>query len=157
MLKQYTLLILIVCIALSLVFVVSAHSGKTDSNGGHLNHSTGEYHYHHGYPEHQHTNGECPYNFKDKTDHSHKETNTPSAFWNSIEDGFEYLVTLVKVLAMLTLPLVIVWLFICSLLEKLANKLLNHFSENTLSWISVIITVIIGVLLAIWIVDLFHL
>ena len=40
---------------------VYAHSGGTDGAGGHYNHSTGEYHYHHGYPEHQHPNGVCPY------------------------------------------------------------------------------------------------
>lgn len=45
----------------------SAHPGRTDSNGGHYNRSTGEYHYHHGYPEHQHENGICPYSFEDKT------------------------------------------------------------------------------------------
>ena len=44
-----------------------AHPGRTDSNGGHYNRSTGEYHYHHGYPEHQHPNGVCPYDFDDKT------------------------------------------------------------------------------------------
>ena len=44
-----------------------AHSGRTDSKGGHMNHSTGDYHYHHGYPEHYHTNGKCPYDFDDKT------------------------------------------------------------------------------------------
>jgi hypothetical protein len=33
---------------------VSAHSGRTDSDGGHTNHSTGEYHWHHGYSAHQH-------------------------------------------------------------------------------------------------------
>ena len=53
-----------------------AHSGKTDANGGHYDRSTGEYHYHHGYPAHQHydTDGDgiidCPYDFDDKTDHS---------------------------------------------------------------------------------------
>lgn len=44
-----------------------AHTGRTDANGGHYNHSTGEYHYHHGYPAHQHTDGVCPYDFDDKT------------------------------------------------------------------------------------------
>lgn len=50
-----------------------AHSGGTDANGGHYDRSTGEYHYHHGYPEHQHydMNGDgvvdCPYNFDDQT------------------------------------------------------------------------------------------
>ena len=47
----------------------SAHSGKTDANGGHWDHSIGEYHYHHGYEAHQHINGRCPYNFDDQTNH----------------------------------------------------------------------------------------
>ncbi len=55
-----------VCIA-SLAFPAYAHSGKTDSNGGHFDRSTGEYHYHHGYPAHQHINGTCPYDFDDRT------------------------------------------------------------------------------------------
>lgn len=49
----------------------SAHPGKTDANGGHYNRSTGEYHYHHGFPEHQHENGICPYDYEDKTEDSH--------------------------------------------------------------------------------------
>ena len=44
-----------------LAIAVSSHPGRTDSNGGHYNRSTGEYHYHHGYPAHQHINGICPY------------------------------------------------------------------------------------------------
>lgn len=46
---------------------VLAHPGNTDGNGGHWDRSMGEYHYHHGYPAHQHTNGVCPYDFDDKT------------------------------------------------------------------------------------------
>lgn len=61
------LVLLISCIATVLVF---AHGGRTDANGGHYNRSTGEYHYHHGYPAHQHTNGVCPYDYDDKTNHS---------------------------------------------------------------------------------------
>lgn len=44
-----------------------AHPGRTDANGGHWDRSTGTYHYHHGYPAHQHTNGICPYDFDDQT------------------------------------------------------------------------------------------
>lgn len=47
-----------------LLMPVYAHSGGTDENGGHYNHSTGEYHYHHGYSAHQHINGVCPYESK---------------------------------------------------------------------------------------------
>ena len=53
-------------ILLSFIFIAPivsfAHSGKTDSNGGHYDSSTGEYHYHHGYSAHQHNaDGSCPY------------------------------------------------------------------------------------------------
>lgn len=41
--------------------LASAHPGHTDAAGGHRDNSTGEYHYHHGYPAHQHENGICPY------------------------------------------------------------------------------------------------
>lgn len=63
----------ICCVALALLLLITpahAHSGRTDSNGGHYDHSTGEYHYHHGYPAHQHPNGVCPYDFDDKTGQS---------------------------------------------------------------------------------------
>lgn len=55
--------------------VVSAHSGQTDAQGGHWDSTGGGYHYHHGYPAHSHINGECPYNFDDRTG------------WNSGESG----------------------------------------------------------------------
>lgn len=60
-------LVLVPLLALACLSVVFAHPGKTDADGGHYNRSTGEYHYHHGYPEHQHPNGECPYDFDDQT------------------------------------------------------------------------------------------
>lgn len=46
------------------VSVGFAHGGGTDSDGGHYDRSTGEYHYHHGYSAHQHPGGECPYQKK---------------------------------------------------------------------------------------------
>ena len=57
----FLLLLILLCIQ------AAAHSGGTDENGGHIDHSTGEYHYHHGYPAHQHDGGVCPYNFVDKS------------------------------------------------------------------------------------------
>lgn len=60
MLKKKVILILISFLIL-LSTLSCAHSGKTDSNGGHYDRSTGEYHYHHGYSAHQHPNGICPY------------------------------------------------------------------------------------------------
>ena len=60
--KVLSLLFLILFIVFNLMSY--GHSGKTDSQGGHYDHSTGEYHYHHGYPAHQHPNGVCPYTTK---------------------------------------------------------------------------------------------
>lgn len=48
------------------VITAEAHSGRTDSSGGHKDNKNksglGSYHYHcGGYPAHLHTNGVCPY------------------------------------------------------------------------------------------------
>ena len=59
------LFIFLTILLLTSPLTVSAHSGKTDSSGGHYDYSTGEYHYHHGYPAHQHINGLCPYKIDD--------------------------------------------------------------------------------------------
>lgn len=50
---------LLLIILLTLPMMLYAHSGGTDSSGGHYDHSTGEYHYHHGERAHQHYNGVC--------------------------------------------------------------------------------------------------
>ena len=61
--KKFFIALLVIC---SLVTTVSAHSGRTDSSGGHKDNKNksglGSYHYHcGGYPAHLHTNGYCPY------------------------------------------------------------------------------------------------
>ena len=47
------------------IIVAEAHSGRTDSQGGHHDNKNksglGSYHYHHGYEAHLHPNGVCPY------------------------------------------------------------------------------------------------
>ena len=75
--KFFCLVAIVVLVALSVV-PAFAHSGGTDSKGGHYNHDTGEYHYHHGYSAHQHTNGVCPYDYDDKTNHSSGNSNSKS-------------------------------------------------------------------------------
>lgn len=61
---------------LLIFFPVFAHPGRTDSSGGHYDRSSGTYHYHHGYPAHQHIDLDgdgtldCPYKFDDQTSHS---------------------------------------------------------------------------------------
>lgn len=66
-----TLSTLVIFLLIFPTFHVIAHPGNTDSKGGHYNRSTGDYHYHHGYPEHEHNNGVCPYEIDDT---SEKET-----------------------------------------------------------------------------------
>lgn len=67
-LKKSAVLAILSIMLLSLIVPVFAHPGSLDANGGHYNKKTGEYHYHHGYPAHQHTNGKCPYDFHDNVD-----------------------------------------------------------------------------------------
>ena len=75
---------LVICSLLLTVFA-SAHSGRTDSRGGHYDRSTGKYHYHHGYSAHNHYDmdgdgiKDCPYEFKDKTNHSNSSSNNSTS------------------------------------------------------------------------------
>lgn len=67
--KKVALFLLLVIISISAA-PSYAHSGGTDGMGGHYNRATGEYHYHHGYPAHSHTDDICPYEHDDKTGQS---------------------------------------------------------------------------------------
>lgn len=84
--------LIIVALLLLLMYTTTsfAHSGRTDGSGGHTNHSTGEYHYHHGYPEHQHLNGVCPYeekNYKNSDSYGLSITNNDSTHSDIKSDG----------------------------------------------------------------------
>lgn len=81
--RHKPILWVIIIIVLLLCASSAAHPGRTDEDGGHRDSGTGEYHYHHGYPAHQHENGVCPYNYDDRTGwnsgsaSSSKSTKTP--------------------------------------------------------------------------------
>ena len=68
--KRLIALVLVVLALSASSLLLFAHSGRTDSYGGHWNHDTGEYHYHHGYGAHQHYDKDgdgyldCPYEFE---------------------------------------------------------------------------------------------
>ena len=81
--KNKLILIPIIFFALcsALVILSFAHSGRTDANGGHWDHSTGEYHYHHGYPAHQHPLGFCPY----KKAHENIENGIASSYTKELK------------------------------------------------------------------------
>ena len=77
MMKKVIVVLLIIAVVLIPVFAL-AHGGRTDSNGGHTNRDTGEYHYHHGYSAHQHPNGVCPYESKNTVAESYQATPSPT-------------------------------------------------------------------------------
>ena len=72
--KNRLLPVILITLLLFLSATASAHPGRTDESGGHFVSDTGEYHYHHGYEAHQHSDIDgdgvldCPYDFDDKTD-----------------------------------------------------------------------------------------
>lgn len=67
--KVFVKMVCFVVVCILFATVVGAHSGRTDSSGGHYNRSTGEYHYHHGQGPHDHWDidgdgiKDCPYEY----------------------------------------------------------------------------------------------
>lgn len=80
--RKFILFFLLLLLCFPIVSL--AHPGRTDANGGHYDRSTGEYHYHHGYPAHQHTDGICPYDYDESTNES---SYTPSSKLAEHSDG----------------------------------------------------------------------
>ena len=95
--KSIIVLILFFAIVLSVNPISAfAHSGKTDSKGGHWNSATGEYHYHHGYSAHDHYDmdgdgiDDCPYEFDERV---YGLSNTSDAYdkgyYTGKKDGYD--------------------------------------------------------------------
>lgn len=74
------MLIVVILVSFSLSQLVEAHSGRTDSNGGHKDNKNvsglGSYHYHHGYGPHLHPDGVCPYATTTSSSTSSQNTNS---------------------------------------------------------------------------------
>ena len=93
--KTKKLLILgaiILALVLAAIITASAHSGRTDANGGHRDNSNqsglGYYHYHcGGYPAHLHYGGSCPY--KTKVYSSGSSVKTTSKYDEGYDDGYD--------------------------------------------------------------------
>ena len=84
--KYFVALILIFCFSLP----TFAHPGSTDEYGGHVDWNTGEYHYHHGFEAHYHTNGVCPYEFKDYADHTNHGSTSNNNYSYNYGDRDQY-------------------------------------------------------------------
>ena len=76
--SSHVLFITVIAV-LILVFSTAAlaHPGGTDKYGGHTDHSTGQYHYHHGHEAHQHPDGVCPFGDYDEWLKEHGVTARP--------------------------------------------------------------------------------
>lgn len=79
--KKIQKLVVIIFTLFSILSISYAHSGRTDSEGGHYDRSTGEYHYHHGYSAHNHTDGICPYDYDDRTSHTTNKNSDKESSW----------------------------------------------------------------------------
>mgnify|MGYP003473601022 CR=1 FL=1 len=80
-LKKISTMLLAVCLIVLMAGSVLAHSGRTDSNGGHRDNQNksglGSYHYHcGGYPAHLHKGGVCPYKSSSKKKTTTKKKST---------------------------------------------------------------------------------
>lgn len=86
--KKIVTIVLICFFSILMCNITFAHSGRTDSSGGHKDNKNksglGSYHYHcGGHPAHLHTNGVCPYSSsssssKSSTSNSSSSTKTTS-------------------------------------------------------------------------------
>lgn len=125
--KKLSFLLLAFILSLSLAVVAFAHSGRTDSSGGHYNHSTGEYHYHHGNSAHDHYDidgdgvDDCPYDIVGKI-------------------GIIFLLS--------CLILVMFGVYIYRLWKALLGLFFKH-KETAVEIVSFVITIVIAVALAI--------
>lgn len=132
-------------------FAVTAHSGKTDSSGGHYNHATGEYHYHHGYSAHDHYDMDgdgdldCPYKFNDKTNHSSTTSGNSGSnisksekitFLDIVLVIFAVLILLVGFLCVYPFIHYLIGIFVCFFFEKILRR---EIKESTAFIITVVI------------------
>ena len=168
---------LVLLLPLFIIFV-SSHSGKTDSHGGHVNSSTGEYHYHHGYPAHQHydMNGDgiidCPYDFDDKTSHdsssgssnSSSSSNSNNKTHHSTSESNNRLTVRIvfKIIGISLLFLLVssagviplAYVLLDSMISFLSKRLFKTKPKDSISFIITIITVAVIVVTIVSIVIL---
>jgi hypothetical protein len=144
----------IICALLSLILQVEAHSGRTDSKGGHHDRSDGSYHYHHGYSAHDHYDmdgdgkKDCPYDFDDKTEHDSNSGSSISATKKDDKNSVTFWDVLKAMLAALLPTISISAVGFCIL----ANILLFVFGEDKGWLITLVSSVILFVCSYIWLV-----
>lgn len=91
-LKKVLTIIAILCLIIAIAGNSFAHSGRTDSSGGHKDNKNksglGSYHYHcGGYPAHLHDNGVCPYSSTSYSSESTNNTNSTASTESSSSES----------------------------------------------------------------------
>ncbi len=101
--KKRTIKFLSIAVILCIIFTFPsyAHSGRTDSSGGHRDNKNksglGYYHYHcGGYPAHLHTNGICPYKDISVEDNSTTSSTTSTNYESTTEKKPQIIATDIK-------------------------------------------------------------
>jgi hypothetical protein len=112
--------ILLLFLALLLIpsIAVYAHSGGTDSHGGHYDHSTGEYHYHHGYPAHQHPRGVCPYTDSSSSGNSSGSNNSSIGSTSSSSKSGDSGQRTLVIIVICAVALLCLWCIISDVINK---------------------------------------
>ena len=148
----YVSVFVIVLVITSMILGVNAHPGRTDSSGGHTNHSTGEYHYHHGYPAHDHYDmdgdgkSDCPYKFDDKTEHnSYNDSGNTSTIEDTDKTSNKGIIATVFESLFFAIA---IWLVSSYFLFYLFGLI---FGENKGCSISMITGAVISIVVTIWI------
>lgn len=83
--RKYIAVIVCMLLCVLLPLTAIAHPGRTDSQGGHYDRQNGGYHYHHGYPAHDHPGGVCPFEDVEEED----DFDVP-AHDDGDNDGYDY-------------------------------------------------------------------
>lgn len=136
--------------------MVNAHPGRTDGSGGHTNHSTGEYHYHHGHAAHDHYDMDgdgvldCPYDFDDRTDHNSGNSN--SSFNSGKKDSVSKKTTLADILKAMLECLIPAILTGCAVSYLLFHLFYLIWGEKKGCLISSILFVATSILAYIWLI-----
>lgn len=92
--KKCCLIISVIFVLLFSTSIAFSHSGGTDANGGHHDYNNvsglGDYHYHHGYGPHLHTDGICPYANDSSVDtYTYSEIDSEESYtmtWDKLQD-----------------------------------------------------------------------
>lgn len=168
--KRFLFVLLAAFIATLFIITSFAHGGRTDSQGGHFDRDTGDYHYHHGYPAHDHYDmdgdgdKDCPYGDydntknnqggvakieKDKTEHNKEAAATtkkeaPDKDASNTFDIGEFLGIILSsaFISFMITPFIVV------LITSIFKKRLNSISEKTGKGIYVAVYILTTIVLA---------